>query len=387
MTYAEFVALQTGEEPLQCCLCGLRSNNLNSHITRVHMMTIDDYRTMFPGAETCRLTIVQVDRMKTTKQNKDSFNQINRRAVLLRKEETLATGAAMLVCGICGFESANSLIAHITKRHSTTMNDYRARFPSQRVQQASPTQRRNNSRAMKKRLQDPDAMAAFLEWRSFPSEVKHWIRKGMTPKEAQLRVTEFQLRASAGQNNPETRQRQSEMTAGDANPMSLSSIATREGVSMREARMLTPCYGRTGEAHPMFGKKHTADAIAKIGQQLTQSNVSDIERQCSELLIERVGEARRNEHLAGFCCDLIFTQKRLIVEFFGDFWHHNPVKYSSTWTNPLTKRNSEQVWLRDAKKLAALKEAGYEVIVIWECEWHNYRDACVRRVKDAYDRA
>lgn len=373
---------------LECLICGLRSNNLNSHITRVHKMKIAAYKEKFPGSITCRLTRDQVERMRATKNAKVTKHKIERAKVNDRAQETLAERHLALVCHECGFESANSLISHITRKHGMKMDVYREKHPGCVVQQASPAQRLSSSRIMRKKLKDPAFREAFMEWRSFPSEIKHWIKKGFSPKDAAIKVSEYQRCVALTQNDyPELKTAQSARNTGSANPMSLDSIASRENVTIADARTLTPCYGRTGKKHPMFGKKHTEEALRKIGTHLTKSNASKPEHEMSCCIFKLLQEGERNSPVGGWSCDYVFHKRKLIVEFFGDFWHHNPVLYEFDWVNPISKRTSQQVRSRDARKIKELQDAGYTVLVIWERDWKNDKDGCMQRIKDAYDRA
>jgi len=323
--------------------------------------------------------------MIATKRSKESKNKNSLIEKKRRCKETLAAGLPLLSCLVCGFESTNSLISHIIKKHKMSMTDYRQSYPDARVQQASPTQRKNSSYVMKNKLLNSDALEVFMEWRSFPSEVKHWLKKGFTEEEAKEKITEFQKNQSLKGNNETTRLKRSQKCAGTKNPMSLISIANRQGVNIEIAREMTPCFGRTGSKHPMFGKKHTNETLRKIGESINHSGRSKIEHEMSDLLIELYG-GDKNVGVIGWCCDYVNYEKRLIVEFFGDFWHHNPEKYSEDFVNGFTKRTSSQVWERDARKLKELREHGYEVIVVWESDWRKDNKTCLQRINDAYHR-
>jgi G:T-mismatch repair DNA endonuclease (very short patch repair protein) len=243
----------------------------------------------------------------------------------------------------------------------------------------------NNAAAQKLRLQDPEARRKFDEWRSFPSEVKHWTRKGYSDEEALVKVAEFQRKQSIKGCNPVTSAKRSAKYSGSKNPMSLASIAAREGVSLRDARQLTPCFGRVGDLHPMFGKKHTPEAIMKIRQHINNSGKSRIEHEMSDRLIVLYG-GEKNTYAGGWFCDYVNNDRRLIVEFFGDFWHHNPKLYKPDFVNHLTKRTSDIVWERDARKLAELRALGYHVEVIWESDWRSDSATCMERIALAHDK-
>lgn len=377
--------LSDAEELLECHICGMRSNSLGRHIVAKHDMSTKQYKEKFPGAETNKLTQKQIDKMAAAKRAKDSKHKQLQKVLAQNKIESLKSGLQLLTCCICGFQSPNSLISHITRKHSVTMHDYRTQYPDCVVQQASPACKRNSSKSQKKRLEDPDNKKAFLQWRSFPSEIKHWTKKGYTEEQAIEKVAKFQRIQSLKGNNELTRAKRSEKNTGDKNPMSLESISRREGVTIAEAHALTPCYGRTGEQHPMFGKKHTDEALDKIGSSLNHSGRSKIEHEMSNMLIECYG-GEKNKGVGGWSCDYVNKEKRFIVEFFGDYWHMNPKRFAASDKHPLIKKSAVEIWERDARKLKELDELGYTVVVIWESDWRFNKETCTKRIKDAYDR-
>jgi DNA mismatch endonuclease, patch repair protein len=71
--------------------------------------------------------------------------------------------------------------------------------------------------------------------------------------------------------------------------------------------------------------------------------------------------------------DLVFARRRKVIFVHGCFWHlhsdpncpdrREPRSNQDYWV-PKLERNRE----RDAEHIAALKEAGWSVLVIWECE-------------------
>ena len=71
--------------------------------------------------------------------------------------------------------------------------------------------------------------------------------------------------------------------------------------------------------------------------------------------------------------DLVFPSRRAVIFVHGCFWHQHdaadckrastPKSNSEYWQGKLA-RNVE----RDAKQITALQEAGWRVLVVWECE-------------------
>lgn len=72
--------------------------------------------------------------------------------------------------------------------------------------------------------------------------------------------------------------------------------------------------------------------------------------------------------------DLVFRSRRAVIFVHGCFWHRHrdcslarlPKSRIEFWTAKL-EGNRE----RDARKINALKEAGWRMFVVWECELKN----------------
>lgn len=72
--------------------------------------------------------------------------------------------------------------------------------------------------------------------------------------------------------------------------------------------------------------------------------------------------------------DLVFKSRRAVVFVHGCFWHRHegcplarlPKSRVEFWTTKLEGNR-----MRDIRKVAALKEAGWRVFVVWECMLGN----------------
>lgn len=71
--------------------------------------------------------------------------------------------------------------------------------------------------------------------------------------------------------------------------------------------------------------------------------------------------------------DLVFAGRRKVIFVHGCFWHQHPLeqcldgrrpKSNTGYWDPKLRRNVE----RDAHHREALKTAGWDVLVVWECE-------------------
>ena len=79
--------------------------------------------------------------------------------------------------------------------------------------------------------------------------------------------------------------------------------------------------------------------------------------------------------------DLVFPRLLKVVFVHGCFWHRHPNCRRAT--NPKTRENFwrdkfEANVLRDARSEEALREMGWAVLVIWECETRDKNDLELR---------
>ena len=80
--------------------------------------------------------------------------------------------------------------------------------------------------------------------------------------------------------------------------------------------------------------------------------------------------------------DLVFPGRRKVIFVHGCFWHQHACprgsrspKSSRDYWIPKLKRNKQ----RDAENQSRLREMGWDVLVIWECEMKD-RDALKERI-------
>ena len=69
-----------------------------------------------------------------------------------------------------------------------------------------------------------------------------------------------------------------------------------------------------------------------------------------------------------FFVDLIY--KNIIIECFGDYWHCNPIKYSSEYYHKQKKLHANTIWNNDIVRIQRLQNEGYFVLVLWENDYY-----------------
>lgn len=83
--------------------------------------------------------------------------------------------------------------------------------------------------------------------------------------------------------------------------------------------------------------------------------------------------SNRNQYLKienkTFCVDGLDIDKKIIYEFYGDFFHGNPDVYESDKINPLTKEKFGDLYKKTMEKEEFLIKNGYTIISIWEKQY------------------
>jgi len=74
--------------------------------------------------------------------------------------------------------------------------------------------------------------------------------------------------------------------------------------------------------------------------------------------------------------------KNNVIEFYGDYFHCNPVLYESNFYNPYVKLFASDKWIEDKKRIDAIRECGYNVYIVWENDWVSDRESVIRELKN-----
>ena len=390
-TYSEYMSQISDVRIFTCEICGFKATNLVTHIVRRHEMTVTEYKMKFDVEKVQSFSSSQIKKIHETWSHKDSVNKSKKREKLKHENEAVENGIYRIKCKLCDFEGF-SLLSHIVCKHKITIDEYRRQFPDcGKLQVATLSARRNNSRSHKNSLLDLEKRQKFDEVRarSRPSMINYWTSKGFSEEEAKLKVFSHQSMASLNISE-ESQKEKALRQSGDSNPSSLVSIAKRNNVTLEQAHTLTPCFGRCGENHPMFGKKHTAESLEKISgawHLTTPTYRSTPEIEIASYCLKLNPLCEFNKHIKRWNVDVVCTSLNIVVEIFGDWWHMIPARYKSSDTHYVMKKKAELIWSRDARKIQGLNELGYSVIVVWESDWRRNKTDELERIKNAFDRA
>lgn len=146
-----------------------------------------------------------------------------------------------------------------------------------------------------------------------------------------------------------------------------------------------------GENGPFYGKKHSKESLEKQKRTLaknypgvtnafslakkrtkTKPQISIFEylithfKECEFEIEKRVCKDDKE-----YYADIVSQKHKLIIEFYGDYWHCNPKKYNSDFFHHVKRKTALDIWRLDEKRLDTISSFGYKILVIWENEFKN----------------
>lgn len=100
-----------------------------------------------------------------------------------------------------------------------------------------------------------------------------------------------------------------------------------------------------------------------------------------------VADVRINDERYYAPFDMGVPEQFKLIEFYGDYWHMNPMFYHETYVHPVIGITAKHKWALDCNKRKIAKEKGYDTLVIWEHEWLTSKEAVILKVKDFLNEA
>lgn len=86
--------------------------------------------------------------------------------------------------------------------------------------------------------------------------------------------------------------------------------------------------------------------------------------------------------ISGFVVDECHSERKLIIEFNGDYFHCNPRIFTDpNMINTTLKMTAQEKWKYDRRRLAALRLAGYRTLVVWEGDWNTNPEKSISTVR------
>jgi len=99
--------------------------------------------------------------------------------------------------------------------------------------------------------------------------------------------------------------------------------------------------------------------------------------------LKNVGiDSTPNYIIEGKIFDVYVPSLNLLIEYNGDYWHCNPIKYESEYINKKKNKTAKEIWEYDTKKLYLAKENGYDCKVIWETDYNKNKNIILELIKN-----
>lgn len=80
-----------------------------------------------------------------------------------------------------------------------------------------------------------------------------------------------------------------------------------------------------------------------------------------------------------YFCDFYDISQNKIIEFFGDYYHCNPIKFGKDYFNIKNNMSAQEIWHRDEKRIKDLETFfGATVLIVWENDVRNDIDKTIK---------
>jgi len=235
-------------------------------------------------------------------------------------------------------------------------------------------------KADKRKKQHSEFMKTFVYTDERNKKISEKLKGHIVKEETRKKISE----ANKGKKrSEETRKKMSEQRSGENNCMfgKTHSPKVKEKLSKFAKKRMS-----TNE-----GKQHIENMIkAREGKQAkVKYRNNSFEQEVGKFLKDNLKIVLKPQFVIGSLfkngCkifDYKVKDKNVLIECNGDYWHCNPLTYSSEYLNELTGLTAEETWNRDKKKVKEAENNGYKVFVIWEDEFYNNKENILSNIKN-----
>lgn len=145
----------------------------------------------------------------------------------------------------------------------------------------------------------------------------------------------------------------------------------------------------------MRGKHHSKETIEKLSKKIKLQfetgervpkihsvNISKAEKDIIKYIKDSGFEIKPRYVIKGtsYIYDMFIPKLNLIIEYNGDYWHCNPIKYKKDYINPSNKISAKNIWKRDLNKKNIALKNGHNFIVIWENEYKRNKYSVIEEI-------
>ena len=324
------IKINDTDEKITCRICGSTMKNIaGKHIQTKHNITCDEYKKMFPGAPT-----QSKEYIKSTTKNSGKHMQT---------DEYKKMFSEMFKCE-----------KNPNHKSKTTELERKNRSPFSKdfVGYENIPDKENAVNEFKKEA---------IKDRLSTAQKEYWIKKGFSEEESKLKVSE----------------RQKTFT-------------------------LDLCIEKYGEEK---GKKIYTDRQNKWQKSLIEggnlkAGYSEISQELFYSILNKYPlnidlkkvyfSTKNSEYFISLkggsfnVYDFTDLNKMKIIEYNGDLYHGNPLIYEKNdRPNPFRKNiTAEEMWQKDANKIAVAENIGFEVLTIWDSEYKKDKIGTLQKCLD-----
>lgn len=125
-------------------------------------------------------------------------------------------------------------------------------------------------------------------------------------------------------------------------------------------------------ANPEVRKKAEEKRLLSIKENPTKfSSRSKNEIKIYNNIKKKYKNATHSLVITPYICDIFIPELNLIIEYNGDYWHCNPLKYKPKYHHKIKKMLAEDIWNYDKKKIDLIKNSGYNLEIVWETDFNK----------------
>jgi len=207
---------------------------------------------------------------------------------------------------------------------------------------------------------NPDKYAS-----KFPTKIEYYLKRGYSEEYAVSKISEIQNRFSLD--------------------TCIAKHGKEEGERIfkeRQDKWINTLNSKTDEEKIEINRKKLFNnsGYSKVSQTLFwriydhyQSNDIHFEELNSEIIRY---DKKNKKH---YKYDYVDFTKKKCIEFNGDYWHCNPLKYDEGFIHPIMKISANEIWNKDNLKNDWMQERGYQVLVIWESEYKKNKQQTLEK--------
>lgn len=131
-----------------------------------------------------------------------------------------------------------------------------------------------------------------------------------------------------------------------------------------------------------FLKKIQKETMIKniLNGKLKPKNISNPEREIKKIL-EDIGLVIESQFkINSFSYDLYIKNHNILIEYNGDYWHCNPLKYSKNYLNKKKNMYAYELWYNDINKKELAEKNGYKFFTIWENDYKLNKENEIKKI-------